>query len=314
MISIIVPLFNKENFILDTLQSILDQEYGDFEVIVVDDGSTDSSYVKVKSFSDTRITVVQQENAGVSTARNKGISLAKGEFITFLDADDIWYSNFLSEIMSLVQEFPHAGAYATSYEFFSELKGLHPTKYCNVPELGWRGYLTEYFSTLEGDPPVLTGSIVLRRSILEKIGLFAAGHQLGEDLELWARVALSTKIVWSNKVCLKYLKVDESSLTASAAISDSFILTETLEKYLEDRNISPESNETISGLRKALSRYYYIESRVYARTNKLSDARKAAFKSIKVKGRRSVLLWLLFLCLPTIVVKKWMWHRTRRVQ
>src|SRR5690348_9188230 len=93
--SIIVPVYNKENHISDTILSALNQTVGDFELIIVNDGSTDKSLELVQSFSDKRIVVINKPNGGVSLARNIGIKRATGEYISFLDADDFWNRRYL---------------------------------------------------------------------------------------------------------------------------------------------------------------------------------------------------------------------------
>ena len=117
MISVVVPLYNKKSSIKSTIESVLAQTYKDFELIVVDDGSTDGSADVVKSFDDNRIRLISKENGGVSSARNEGIREAKNEFISFLDADDLWDKDFLLEIDKLINDFPEAGILGTSYSY-----------------------------------------------------------------------------------------------------------------------------------------------------------------------------------------------------
>ncbi|NIA10441.1 MAG: glycosyltransferase, partial [Nitrospiraceae bacterium] len=115
-VSAVIPLYNKAPYIQRALRSVLAQIFQDFEIIVIDDGSTDDGAQIVKSIPDKRIRLIQQENAGVSAARNRGIKEAKGDLIAFLDADDAWKSEFLETILRLKKKFPEAGAYATAYE------------------------------------------------------------------------------------------------------------------------------------------------------------------------------------------------------
>ena len=108
IISVVIPLYNKERYIARAIQSALGQTYGDFELIVVDDGSTDGSVDIVSQFADTRLRLINQANAGVGAARNRGIKDAKYELITFLDADDEWMPDFLETVLELREEFPEA--------------------------------------------------------------------------------------------------------------------------------------------------------------------------------------------------------------
>ena len=105
MITIVIPLYNKESQIVDAIQSVFSQSFQDFELIVVNDGSTDNSIEMVKRFVDPRIKLITQKNAGVSAARNHGIKEAKGEFITFLDADDSWEPDFLKTQIYLAKKY-----------------------------------------------------------------------------------------------------------------------------------------------------------------------------------------------------------------
>ena len=111
MISVIIPLYNKEHFVAKTIESVLAQTYKDYELIIVNDGSTDHSADVVSTFSDARIRYEEQANGGVSSARNHGLRMAKGEFVAFLDADDTWYPDFLEQMMRLYTAYP-------DYSFF----------------------------------------------------------------------------------------------------------------------------------------------------------------------------------------------------
>ena len=98
-ISVVIPLYNKQNCIRETLRSVLNQSYTDFEVLVVDDGSTDGSLEVVREFSDKRLRIIEKPNSGVSATRNAGIAAAANEWIAFLDADDIWTSFHLETLV-----------------------------------------------------------------------------------------------------------------------------------------------------------------------------------------------------------------------
>src|SRR5690554_4515625 len=113
--SIIIPLYNKENYIHKTLISVLNQTFNAYEVIVINDGSTDDSVKIVKQINDQRIKIVHQKNLGVSVARNKGIELAKTNYICFLDADDFWQPNHLQSFYDAIHKFPNAKMYCNRY-------------------------------------------------------------------------------------------------------------------------------------------------------------------------------------------------------
>jgi len=114
-VSVVIPLYNKAPYIARALASVITQTCQDFEVIVIDDGSTDGGAEIVRRLDDTRIRVIRQENRGVSAARNRGIESARTDFIAFLDADDEWTPTHLEALLRLRDRYPHAGAYGTAY-------------------------------------------------------------------------------------------------------------------------------------------------------------------------------------------------------
>src|SRR5690554_4366466 len=115
MFSIIIPLYNKENSVFETLNSVFNQSFSEFEVILVNDGSSDNSLKVVQKFMDPRLKVYSKENGGVSDARNYGISKAENEYIAFLDADDFWESFYLEKMRELIHRYPDCGMYNSAY-------------------------------------------------------------------------------------------------------------------------------------------------------------------------------------------------------
>ena len=204
MISVIIPLYNKAGSIAQALDSVLAQEYQDFEVVVVDDGSTDGGASVVENYGDARIRLVRQENAGVSAARNRGIEEARGEYVAFLDADDVWVPGFLSEIAALQREFPQCRAQATNYVFNSN--GVKsPTILRKIPFTEERGVLTNYFEVAScSHPPVWTSAVCIERVLLQEIGGFPVGIKSGEDLLTGARVAVRTDWAYSMREMAQY--------------------------------------------------------------------------------------------------------------
>jgi glycosyltransferase involved in cell wall biosynthesis len=199
MISVIIPLYNKERQIADTLRSVFAQTYDDYEVVVVDDGSTDGSAAVVAAVSDTRIRLIHQSNAGVSAARNRGIAEARGELIALLDADDEWKPDYLATQMRLVSEYPQCDVFATNYEFRNERGEVTPTIIRRLPFTTESGVLTNYFDVAaHSNPPICSISIMARKSALEAVGGFPIGVVSGEDLLTWARLACRYQMAWTN--------------------------------------------------------------------------------------------------------------------
>lgn len=203
--SVVVPLYNKEAYIKRSLESALGQSWSDFEVIVVDDGSTDSGPEVVSCVGDPRVRLVRQKNAGVSAARNRGIEETGGRYVAFLDGDDEWLPDHLAVLEGLIREFPDAGLYATSYWNLWK-QGKKPARISGVPETpDWEGLLPSYVrSACEGDPPVWMSTVCVPRRVLDEVGLFPVGIRTGEDLDLWLRIALKYPIALSSKRTAMY--------------------------------------------------------------------------------------------------------------
>lgn len=175
MISVVIPLYNKEKSIAQTLECMLNQTYKDFEVIVVDDGSKDNSAAIVEAFNDERIRLVRQKNGGVSAARNRGTAEARGEYVAFLDADDIWKQNHLESIANLIHQFPKSRAWATCY--VNNLNGENHRIILNkLPFNGDTGLLTNYFEVCScSHPPYGVVPCVLRSPCYKRLAVFLWG-------------------------------------------------------------------------------------------------------------------------------------------
>ena len=118
--SVIMPLYNKERYVKKAIESVIAQTYRDFELIIIDDGSTDNSLEVVRGLKieDRRLKILTQSNSGVAVARNNGVAASEGEYMCFLDADDWWEANFLEEMDRLITEYPEAGLCATNYIYY----------------------------------------------------------------------------------------------------------------------------------------------------------------------------------------------------
>lgn len=198
MISVVIPLYNKEKQIVKTLQSVFAQTYTDYEIVIVNDGSTDRSADVVESINAPRIRLIHQHNAGVSAARNLGISEACGDYIAFLDADDEWKPTYLETIIQLINKYPHCYVFAANYEFRNSKEKVTPTIFRHLPFSGSDGILTNYFEVAAtSHPPLWTSAVVVKKSAFESVGGFPIGIKSGEDLLTWARLAHRYSIAYS---------------------------------------------------------------------------------------------------------------------
>lgn len=182
--SIIIPLYNKQNYIRRTLESVLSQTYEDYEVIVVNDGSTDDSLQEVLKVADPRIRVIDKENGGVSSARNRGIQEAHNEWICFLDADDIMYSNCLEEYRRLHEEFPDILVLCGAMDLNIRKYPSQERRY--VVSNYYKAYV--YSEMRTGIALACTGCICINKKCLDDVGVFNTQYTHGEDLNLWDRL------------------------------------------------------------------------------------------------------------------------------
>jgi glycosyltransferase involved in cell wall biosynthesis len=202
--SVVIPLYNKEAEIYRTITSVLNQTIADFEVIVINDGSTDESLNIVGSFKDYRIRLITQPNRGVSAARNRGIEEASHELIAFIDADDEWYPNFLATVKGLVSKFPEAGLYCTAYVKCIDNR-ISRNKYRGVASMYGGEIVDDYFmSATQGIEVAWSSCVVVPKTVVEEVGGFPEEVSNGEDRIVWSRIALRYPIAWSPLECAVY--------------------------------------------------------------------------------------------------------------
>lgn len=218
-ISVIIPLYNKASYIERTLHSVLSQSYGDFEIIVVDDGSTDDSVRIVESLEDSRIRLLRQENAGAAAARNTGIQAAKGEWIAFLDADDEWLAEKLRKQMEAVRCHPDIKWTAGG---FIRTAGSRLISREEQFDNGWfesKYVLRDALLPLAYGRHIWTGTVMVKRDVLLEVGgqsPFDTSLRVSEDLDLWARMALKyPRLLYLKQPLAKYNAGLEDSLTAT---------------------------------------------------------------------------------------------------
>ena len=197
-ISVIIPLLNKGQYIRRAIDSIFAQDYQNFEIIVVEGGSTDKGPDIVKSIRDPRLSLITQPTKGVSEARNFGVELSQGSLIAFLDADDEWLPDHLKTIMRLREKYPQAGAYTTAYKICIQNGKLRWPKYRAIPPAPWEGLLPSYFSSAaKGEFPVWTSAVCIPKKIYTDMGGFPLNAWWGEDADLWGKIALEYPIAFS---------------------------------------------------------------------------------------------------------------------
>lgn len=217
--SIVIPLYNKVAYIGRAIESVLGQTVEDFELIVVDDGSTDTSADVVSSFQDDRVRLIQQENRGVASARNKGIASARCDFICLLDADDVWEPWFLEEIKELISADLNALLFSTAFKV-KERDGHHLSYLQNglANALDRNGRLDYLACLAQSKFPISSSSVCIHRRAFESVGCFDASLKIGEDIDMWSRICSAGTAMHSTRFSAIYHRdaenrsVDQDSL------------------------------------------------------------------------------------------------------
>lgn len=274
MISVIIPLYNKERQIRATLESVLRQSYTDYEIVVVDDGSTDGSASVVESIQDARLRLIRQENGGVSAARNRGIREAWGEYVAFLDADDLWESDFLKTLHQLSVLYPDCSVYACNYDFVSPDGTHRPTIIRRLPFTGEQGILSNYFEVAScSHPPICSISLMVKKEAMQAIGGFPIGISHGEDLLTWASLACQYQIAYSRRVMSHYvLRSSHSVQTKPVNIPQEDLVGQALIKLCKCHNTK--------GMKVYIAHWYKIRSSLFLRGSEPRNALKNILRSI----------------------------------
>ena len=315
MFSIVVPLYNQQHLIRRTVASVFAQTFEDFELIVVDDGSTDESVSVLRACSDPRLRLIRQENAGTAAARNTGMYAGHREWIAFLDADDIWFPDHLAELARIAARFPDAGMIGTSYVEGAD-QNLEPP-----PQRQSRIRKIDYLREAARDVGVLwTSAIALRRSLALQVGDFEP-FKYGEDLQYWVRMALAAPVAKSSRVTAHYFRHADSAMAQAGKPGNEPKLPRNIGElwpsaaYLERVKHASE-NRHLRGRIEAYQRsLVYITVVGYLARDQIEHARAVARLLERPRlDRASIAAFLLKLPKPLLraglSVRKWLRRKT----
>jgi glycosyltransferase involved in cell wall biosynthesis len=302
MFSIVIPLYNKEESIQNTLQSVLRQSFTDFEVIVVDDGSTDLSCERVEELNDVRVRIFKKKNGGVCSARNKGIEESKYDYIAFLDADDYWEPNYLKEQLHLITDFPDAALWGCAFGFkFGDKK----QQIDHVLPINYRDFVSNYFGLRRKTDLFHTSAVVIKKEAFAEVGMFDIRIKYGEDLDMWYRIINHFPVVFFNKTLAYYQQEAENR-----ALNKSIKLAEYLPFYIDKYNTDARNSDIflryINNWAAVKIMYYYFNSKT-----ERSDARMAIKKLDFSKIHRKYTLFFKtpfyfgYAVYKLISIKKW---------
>lgn len=289
-ISVVVPLYNKRDTLTRALDSVLAQTSQDFEIIVVNDGSTDGSETLLAKTTDARIRLFQQTNLGVSAARNRGIGESLSECIAFLDADDTWQPDHLETLLKLREDYPGASIYATGYLFgIGDMQTRTPVIRGIPPD--WRGFLPDYFSlAAKSDPPLWTSALAVSSTAIKAIGGFPVGVTAGEDLITWARLAMTGGVAYTAKPTAIFWQAQGHLYKAkpTRAPDPDDIVGRGLQQLLLS---APRKQK--AGLRQYIALWHKMRASIYMRLGE----HRASAKEAVIAIRNDPLAWKLHIYL-----------------
>ncbi|HHT23873.1 MAG TPA: glycosyltransferase family 2 protein [Bacteroidales bacterium] len=305
MFSIIIPLYNKAPYIEKALRSVQAQTFREFEVIIIDDGSTDNSFdiankliVEFLNSTDQNPPLgghrgASQPNQGVSTARNNGVKLAKFPYICFLDADDWWAPTFLEEIKRLIEEFPDAGIYGASY--YKVKDGKYISANIGVDEgfqQGYINYCQVYSKTMW--MPLTSISVCIPKKVFESENGFKPNLKLGEDFDLWIRIAMKYSVAFLNKPLAFYnqdINIENRAVSKKVYNPSEHMLFEDYTLFMK--------NEEFKYLYERLFLYAFLQYYIYGVN---SGAIKNKLKTIHWKNH-NFKYYLFYKIIPKYILK-----------
>ena len=242
MISVVIPLYNKESSITTTLESVLAQTYTDYEVIIVNDGSTDNSVAVCEDIInsltpsfDNSLRIFSKPNGGVSSARNFGVEKSRGEYVAFLDGDDLWEPTYLEEAAKLIQDFSGAAIYGLGLGSMTNGE-KHPA--AEFVPAGYRGVVSNLWNNPNTMLAWTSSSSICPRELLLKT---PANTQLthGEDLDQWLRLMLQGEAVFYNKTLAYYVKDAENRAMYKMPPIEKHVVS-VIEDYADARKRNPQ--------------------------------------------------------------------------
>lgn len=226
-ISVIIPTYNREKFIGKAIDSVLNQSFTDYEIIVIDDGSTDNTNDVLKGYGD-KIKYCYQENSGVSAARNLGIKAAKGEWVAFLDSDDEWKKDYLTNQMEQVKKYPEAVGHITNAETvlnngerrvqFEDTRFVK--NFNKFPTL----FVKKPIKTIVKHTPWFLQETIFRKEVLLTTRLLDHNLAIAEDLDLMVQMALKGPFTFNKNVLVEIYRREEKIANLSGLSRKNYLI------------------------------------------------------------------------------------------
>lgn len=268
--TVVIPLYNKENYVEDTLRSVLAQTFADYEVLIIDDCSTDNSLNVVTPYLSEKVRLIShQKNSGLSASRNTGIRNAGAQWITFLDADDTWKPQLLEAFRQMIGQFPGQCIFGTNYH------EVYPGGVVRKPKNNTAGLaedatlvVTDFFRRNRQQGFFIHSGICFHKKVYETVGYYDEHINFAEDLDFNIRAFNTFDLVYRNSRLVNYTMQSENQLTHSS------ILGKTLPDY--------DRYETLAAKNPDMKGYLDFERYVIAKHLK-SDGDTQKYKEIVAK-------------------------------
>lgn len=231
LVSVVMPVYNCASFLSAAIDSILNQNFEDFEFIIINDGSTDASDNIINSYSDSRIRYFVQENAGVAKALNKGIGMAEGKYLYRHDADDVSLPGKLQEQVNFLESNPAYVLCATQIAFMTESgKIAYKYKQPKEPYFGVSPYVEVKREHFNPYSPITHATVLVRRDVILDLGCFRTEFLTAEDVDLWLRLLQHHKAAVLNS-CNYYVRLNKASATSKHGWKNAFFRNLAFEYY-----------------------------------------------------------------------------------
>jgi glycosyltransferase involved in cell wall biosynthesis len=311
MISVIIPVYNRAKYIADCLESVFNQTCKDFEVLVVNDGSTDNTEEVLSPYMN-RIRYISKQNGGAASARNVGIENARGEYVAFLDSDDQWFDFKLELELEVLSKLPHVGFVHSDFSLFSDVRNLVSSSYmreyfhileeydlafehiypykAKLEDLNIRGdsafkdallFWGDISDKLIFGPMYLTSSTLIRKKCIDAIGLFDLKYKTAEDFDFFARLGKKYEVAYLTVATLRYRRYHPGQLSSYEMQIDTnnAWLDIATRLWMHDQSFYSTHKKLVDW---RLSHYMYASGRTYLSRKKYHKAFENFRNSLKI--------------------------------
>ncbi|MFN4267112.1 MAG: glycosyltransferase family 2 protein [Aquabacterium sp.] len=289
-VSVLIPLYNQADFVAAAVASVQAQTHTDWELIVVDDGSTDGGIDRVLVIKDDRIRVIRQDNSGVSAARNRGLLEASTSWVALLDADDTWAPSHLSDLVSLHERYPEAVLLGSAF-WYVDKQGRRLRRSARLGA-SWT-VLTDYCRSVQRQGMLfVTSSVMVKREAALGLGGFKRGVVAGEDLLMWASLASIGQVACLDACSTFYLEPPMTALSRGRVIRRPQE-PDLVANALSDLERKPDA---LSGLRAFRAGWYRMRAVLWLELNERRRCVRELWRAVQCDG----LAWRDVVCLVAL--------------